>query len=63
MKYEVRFIVNAEERVETVDVETAAEAVETVKNQHPDPDLHFELIQVHLLEDPSTEASEVASGA
>lgn len=63
MKYEVRYIVNAEEHVEAVDVATAAEAVETVKNQHPDPDQNFELIQVQLLEDPSPESSEVATGA
>lgn len=52
MKYEVRYIVDGEEFTEEVDVETAAEAAETVKHHHPHPGETFELIQVQLMEDP-----------
>ena len=51
MIYEVRYIVDGEEFTETVDVETAAEAAETVKQHHPNPGESFELIQVQLMED------------
>jgi hypothetical protein len=51
MKYEVRYIVDGEEFTEEVDVETAAEAAETVKQHHPHPGDTFELIQVQLMED------------
>lgn len=51
MKYEVRYIVDGEEFTEEVDVETAAEAAETVKQHHPHPGESFELIQVQLMED------------
>lgn len=51
MRYEVRFIVDHEERIETVDVDTAAEAAEKVREAYPDPDQHFELIQVHLMDE------------
>lgn len=54
MKYEVRYIIDNTEQREIVDVDTAAEAAETVKNQHPDPSENFELIQVQLLDEPST---------
>lgn len=52
MKYEIRYIVDGEEFTKMVDVETAAEAAETVKQHHEHPGDTFELIQVHLLEDP-----------
>lgn len=51
MKYEVRYIVDGEEFTEEVDVETAAEAAETVKQHHPHPGESFELIQVQLMDD------------
>lgn len=51
MKYEVRYIVDGEEFTEEVDVETAAEAAETVKQHHPHQGETFELIQVQLMED------------
>jgi hypothetical protein len=51
MKYEVRYIVDGEEFTEEVDVETAAEAAETVKQHHPHPGDSFELIQVQLMDD------------
>jgi hypothetical protein len=51
MIYEVRYIVDGEEFTETVDVETAAEAADTVKQHHPNPGESFELIQVQLMED------------
>jgi hypothetical protein len=52
MKYEIRYIVDGEEFTEVVDVDTAAEAAETVKQHHEHPGDTFELIQVHLMEDP-----------
>jgi macrodomain Ter protein organizer (MatP/YcbG family) len=51
MKYEIRYIVDGEEFTEVVDVDTAAEAAETVKQHHEHPGDTFELIQVHLMED------------
>lgn len=51
MKYEVRFIVDNEERAETVDVENAAEAAEKARETYSTPDQPFELIQVNLLEE------------
>lgn len=51
MKYEVRYIVDGEEFTEEVDVETAAEAAETVKQHHPHPGESFELIQVQLMDE------------
>jgi hypothetical protein len=58
MIYEVRYIVDGEEFTEVVDVETAAEAADTVKQHHPNPGDSFELIQVQLME----EVSEMDSG-
>ena len=58
MKYEVRYIVDSNEFSEIVEVETAAEAAESVKQHHPNPGETFELIQVQLLDDPSAEANE-----
>lgn len=51
MKYEVRYIVDGEEFTEEVDVETAAEAAETVKQHHPQTGESFELIQVQFMDD------------
>lgn len=51
MKYEIRYIVDGEEHTETVDVDTAAEAAETVKQHHPNPEDSFELIQVQLMDE------------
>ena len=51
MKYEVRYIIDGEEHTETVDVDTAAEAAETVKQHHPNPEDSFELIQVQLMDE------------
>lgn len=52
MKYEIRYIVDGDEFTEVVDVDTAAEAAETVKQHHEHPGDSFELIQVHLLDQP-----------
>jgi len=51
MKYEVRYIVDNNEFTEVVEVETAAEAAESVKQHHPNPGETFELIQVQLLDE------------
>lgn len=64
MIYEVRYIVDGEEFTETVDVESAAEAAETVKQHHPNPGESFELIQVQLMEDlHESNAGDVTSDA
>lgn len=55
MKYEVRYIVDSNEFTEVVDVESAAEAAEAVKNHHPNPGESFELIQVQLMEDETSD--------
>jgi hypothetical protein len=55
MKYEVRYIVDNNEFTEVVDVETAAEAAEVVKQHHPNPGETFELIQVQLMDDMATD--------
>jgi hypothetical protein len=54
MKYEVRYIVDNEERSQIVDVDNAADAAESVAQEHGNPGDSFELIQVHLLDDPET---------
>jgi hypothetical protein len=51
MRYEIRYIVDNNEFTEIVDVETAAEAAEAVKQHHPNPGDTFELIQVQLLDE------------
>lgn len=63
MKYEIRYIVDGEEQTDVVDVDTAAEAAETVKQRHPAPEESFELIQVLLLEQPEAEADATATEA
>ncbi len=52
MRYEVRFQIQGEERQIIVDADDAATAVERVQNDHLDADEAFELIQVHLLDEP-----------
>ena len=52
MRYEVRYIVGNEERSQIVDVENAADAAELVTQEHENPGDSFELIQVHLLDEP-----------
>lgn len=61
MKYEIRYIIDGEEHSEIVDVDTAAEAAEMVKQRHPAPEDSFELIQVQLLEEPETDATTTES--
>lgn len=53
MRYEVRYMANNEEHSQIVDVDTAAEAADTVTREHSDRAESFELIQIQLLEDPS----------
>lgn len=54
MRYEVRYIVGNDERSQIIDVENAAVAAEQISQEHADPGDTFELIQVHLLEEPET---------
>jgi hypothetical protein len=54
MRYEVRYIVDNNEFTEVIDVDTAAEAAETVKQHHPNQGESFELIQVQLIEEESS---------
>lgn len=53
MHYDVRFQIGGEERTEVVDAESAAEAAREVQEQFLGTDQTFELIQVHLLEEPT----------
>ncbi len=52
MRYEVRFQIQGEERQIIIDADDAATAVERVQNDHLGADEAFELIQVHLLDEP-----------
>jgi hypothetical protein len=52
MRYDVTFQVGGQERVERVDAPDAASAVEAVRAAHRGTTDLFELIQVHLLDDP-----------
>lgn len=52
MRYDVTFQVGGEERVERVDAPDAASAVEVIRAAHRGSTDLFELIQVHLLDDP-----------
>jgi hypothetical protein len=62
MRYEVTFHVAGEERTETVDAPDAASAVATVEAEHGRTPELFELIQVHLIEELTSEG-EVQAGA
>lgn len=61
MKYEVRYMVDAEEHSVIVDVDNAAEAAEQVKQDHPHQGETFELIQVHLLDELAPDHVETIS--
>ena len=62
MRYEVTFQIAGDERTEPVDAPDAATAVATVEAEHGRTPELFELIQVHLVEDVSSE-DEVQAGA
>ncbi len=62
MRYEVTFQVAGEERTELVDAPDAATAAATIEAEHGRTPEMFELIQVHLIEDVSSE-DEVQAGA
>lgn len=51
MRYHVTYMVDGEERTTEVDVATAAEAAEAARQELPDENMSFELIQVHLLDE------------
>jgi hypothetical protein len=61
MRYEVRYIVDGQEESTVVDVETAAEAAETARQEHASHGENFELIQVHLLDDLAPDHLETIS--
>jgi hypothetical protein len=52
MRYEVRYQIQGEERHTIVEADDAATAVERVQNDHLGSDQAFELLQVHLLDEP-----------
>lgn len=53
MRYEVRFQIHGEEHQTFVDADDAASAAERVQNEHLGAHEGFELIQVHLLDEPT----------
>ena len=53
MRYDVTFQVDGEERIERVEAPDAASAVEAVRSVYRGTSDLFELIQVHLLDDPN----------
>ena len=53
MRYEVRFQIQGEERSTVVEADDAATAAQRVQNDHLGSDEAFELIQVHLLDEPT----------
>jgi hypothetical protein len=62
MRYEVTFQVAGDERTEMVDAPDAASAVATVEAEYGRTPELFELIQVHLMEEVSSE-DQVQAGA
>ena len=52
MRYDVRYQIQGEERHTIVEADDAATAVERVQNDHLGSDQAFELLQVHLLDEP-----------
>ena len=61
MNYEVRYIVDGQEDSVVVDVDTAAEAAEKVRQEHASQGENFELIQVHLLDELAPDHHETIS--
>lgn len=53
MRYEVRYQIGGEEHTTEVDVDDAATAAQVVQERFLDNSDVFELIQVHLLDEPS----------
>ena len=66
MRYDVTYQVAGEERVERVEAPDAASAAAAVQEAHGRSSDMFELIQVHLIDDPigagAPEGGEDASG-
>lgn len=56
MQYEVRYLLNGEERTVVVEASSAAAASESVRHQVSGEDDDFELIQVQLQEESTEEA-------
>jgi hypothetical protein len=63
MRYDVTFQVGGDERVERVDAPDAASAVEAVRAAYRGTTDLFELIQVHLLDDPDDVRDGAETGA
>lgn len=53
MRYDVTYLVAGDERVDRVEAPDAAAAAATVQDAHGRAAEGFELIQVHLLEEPT----------
>ncbi|NLE79466.1 MAG: hypothetical protein GX610_07745 [Rhodococcus sp.] len=49
--YIVRYQTDGQDHTETLEADTAAEAVQLVEERHLDDTERFELIEVHLVED------------
>lgn len=52
MRYDVTFQIDGDELTQSVDAPDAASAVAAIEAEHGHSAAMFELIQVHLLEDP-----------
>ncbi len=63
MRYEVTFQVDGEERTEAVEAPDAASAVATIETEHGRTPELFELIQVHLIEEPVAEDARQVSAS
>ncbi len=61
MRYDVTFQVDGDERTQSVDAPDAASAVAAIEAEHGHSPEMFELIQVHLLEDPEAGATQETS--
>lgn len=61
MRYDVTFQVGGDERVDRVDAPDAASAVAAVRAAHRGTTDLFELIQVHLLDDPEGDGAEAGA--
>jgi hypothetical protein len=57
MKYEVRYLIDENEHMDVLEVESAAEAAARVQENHGGPDVTFELIQVQLIEEEADDAT------
>lgn len=57
MMYEVTYQLDGEERTDRIDAPDAAGAAASVRDAHGGPSERFELLLVHLVEDPGPAAT------